>query len=64
MISHIRSDNSESVKRLVSMGFVPGRKVYVDTILSNTGPRIVKINETSVALDYELASFVFVDIAC
>ena len=60
-IIYIKSDDSEVVKKLISMGFVPGREVTVETIMSDGGPRILKMGESSIALDYRLASFVFID---
>ncbi len=63
IISHVRSDESDVVKKLISMGFVPGRDIIIEAILSDGGPRIVRMGETSIALDYSLASSVFVDVA-
>ena len=60
-ISYVRSEDSEVVKKLISMGFVPGRDVTIESILSDGGPRIVKMGNVSMALDYSLASNVFVD---
>ena len=60
-IVYIRSEDSEVVKKLISMGFVPGREVMVETILSDGGPRILKMGDSSVALEYRMASYVFVD---
>lgn len=60
-IIYIKSDDSEVVKKLISMGFVPGREISVETILSDGGPRILRMGDSSVALDYRLASFVYVD---
>lgn len=60
-IIYIKSEDSEVVKKLISMGFVPGREVTVETIMSDGGPRILKMGESSIALDYRLASFVFID---
>lgn len=62
-ISHIKSEDTEIVKKLISMGFVPGREVSIETILSDGGPRIVRMGEATMALDYRLASFIFVDTA-
>ena len=62
-ISHITSDDTEVVKRLISMGFVPGREISIETILSDGGPRIVRMGNATMALDYHLASHIFVDTA-
>ena len=60
-IAYIKSEDTEVVKKLISMGFVPGREVMVETILSDGGPRILKMGDSSIALDYRMASYVFVD---
>ena len=60
-ISYVRSEDSEVVKKLISMGFVPGRDVTIESILSDGGPRIVKMGNVSMALDNSLASNVLVD---
>ncbi len=62
-ISHITSDNTRVVKRLISMGFVPGREISIETILSDGGPRIVRMGSATMALDYHLASLIYVDTA-
>lgn len=62
-ISHIRSEDSSVVKKLISMGFVPGREVEIEAILSDGGPRIIRIGEASMALDYDMVSSVYVDTA-
>lgn len=62
-ISHITSDDTDEVKKLISMGFVPGREISIETILSDGGPRIVRMGNSTMALDYHLASHIFVDTA-
>ncbi|MFT0898378.1 metal-dependent transcriptional regulator [Candidatus Methanoprimaticola sp. MG2] len=62
-ISHIKSDDTNAVKKLISMGFVPGRTVAIEAILSDGGPRVIRIGESTMALDYRLASCIFVDVA-
>lgn len=62
-ISHIKSEDSEIVKRLISMGFVPGRDISIEAILSDGGPRVARIGDSTMALDYRLASCIFVDIS-
>ncbi len=62
-ISHITSEDTDVVKKLISMGFVPGREVSIETILSDGGPRIVRMGNATMALDYHLASHIFVDTA-
>ena len=62
VISYVKSDDSSVVKRLVSMGFVPGRMITIDAILSDGGPRIILMGDATIALDYSMASNIFVDI--
>ena len=61
-ITHIKCEDSEMVRKLITMGFVPGREVEIDAILSDGGPRIIKMGESSMALEYNLASLIFVDV--
>ena len=60
-ISHIASEDTEEVKKLISMGFVPGREVSIETILSDGGPRVVKLSNSSMALDFLMSSHIYVD---
>lgn len=62
-ISHIKSDDTEVVKKLITMGFVPGREISIEAILSDGGPRVARIGEATMALDYRLASCIYVDVA-
>lgn len=62
-ISHIKSDDTEIVKKLISMGFVPGREVSIEAILSDGGPRVARIGDATMALEFRLASCIYVDIA-
>lgn len=62
-ISFVKSEDSDVVKKLISMGFVPGRDITIESILSDGGPRVVKMGNVSMALDYTLASNVYVDVA-
>lgn len=55
IISHISSKDENTVRKLISMGFVPGRSLTVSSIVSSEGARIVRIGNTSIALDKELA---------
>jgi DtxR family transcriptional regulator, Mn-dependent transcriptional regulator len=61
-ISHLKSDNSDTVRRLISMGFVPGRAISVEGRISERGPRIVGIGDSTIALDVDLASAIYVDV--
>jgi DtxR family Mn-dependent transcriptional regulator len=61
-ISHLKSDDSEQVRNLISMGFVPGRQITVESRVSEKGPRIVSVGECIIALDARLASAIRVDV--
>lgn len=52
-ISHLQSGDGGIVRRLVSMGFVPGRTITMENF-SESGPRIMRIGESTIALDSEL----------
>lgn len=61
VISHLKCDDSGKIRRLLSIGFVPGRRVKLDNRLSSKGPIIASIGGSSIALDMDLASLVFVE---
>ena len=63
IIAYIKSEDSEVIKRLNSIGFAPGRDVKIESILADGGDRVVKVGENMIALSYDLASAVFVDVA-
>lgn len=60
-ISHLSCTDTDVIKRLIAMGFVPGRELEVISKISDKGPRIVKIGDASIALDYDLASAVMIE---
>ena len=59
-ISHLKCDNPAQLRKLISMGFVPGKTVKKDRG-SQSGPCIVRIGDTNVALDNALMDVIFVD---
>jgi DtxR family Mn-dependent transcriptional regulator len=61
-ISHLSNTDSSVVRRLISLGFVPGRAVELDGRVSDKGARIVKIGDTTIALDKNMASAVMVTV--
>ncbi|MCL2786162.1 MAG: metal-dependent transcriptional regulator [Methanomassiliicoccaceae archaeon] len=61
-ISHLKCDNSEKIRKLLSIGFVPGRTVSLVNRTTNNGPIIFRMGESNIALDQDLASIVFVNI--
>jgi len=60
-VSHVMCDNPDHLRKLISMGFVPGRPVRMDKT-SKTGPVIVRIGDSSVAMDRLLTDMIFVDL--
>ena len=44
-ISHLSSEDASVVRKLISMGFVPGREVELSATVSDKGARIIKIGE-------------------
>ena len=55
-ISHVASEDSSMIRKLISMGFVPGREVELSASVSEKGARIVKLGEATIALDRDMAS--------
>lgn len=64
IISHLSSEDSSVVRRLISMGFVPGREISIASIVSDKGARIISIGETTIALDREMAAAIQVNAEC
>ena len=60
-ISHLKCDDAEKIRRLVSIGFVPGRSISLVSRTTNNGPMIFRMGESNIALDQDLASMVFVN---
>jgi len=60
VISHLKSEDPDTVKRLISMGFVPGRAISVESRISDKGPRIIEIGNSTIALDCKMASAVYI----
>ena len=61
-ISHLSSDDPGMIRKLISMGFVPGRYVELSTYVSDKGARIIRIGDTTIALDLGMASAIFVNV--
>ena len=60
-ISHLKNDDPQVIRKLISMGFVPGRKLSTDEGSSGDGVRIVTIDDSVVVLDPKLTSSVYID---
>jgi len=61
-ISHLKCDDAEKIRKLVAIGFVPGRAISLVNRTTNNGPMIFRMGESNIALDQELASLVYVDV--
>ena len=61
-ISHLSSDDGAMVRKLISMGFVPGREIELSASISDKGARIIRIGETTIALDRSMASVIYVNV--
>jgi DtxR family Mn-dependent transcriptional regulator len=58
LITHLKCDDQVSARRLISMGFVPGRQVVVDERVPMGGPLLVKLEGSLVAISKEYAALV------
>ena len=61
-IAFLRSGDDGDVKKLISMGFVPGREVSVDSRVSSKGPRVVRLGDSTVAVDANLSKAIMVNV--
>ncbi|MDD1755285.1 MAG: metal-dependent transcriptional regulator [Methanomassiliicoccales archaeon] len=59
-ITHLRCEDAGRIKRLISMGFVPGRSVTLEERVPLGGPLLVRLQECRVALAKEYAELVMV----
>lgn len=62
IISHLRCEEPATVKKLISLGFVPGREVCIHSNISKCGPKVINIGNATFALDSKTASSVFVEL--
>ncbi|HSV42759.1 MAG TPA: metal-dependent transcriptional regulator [Methanomassiliicoccales archaeon] len=60
VITHLVCDDTTKMRRIISMGFVPGRKICVEDRLPMGGPLLVTIQETKIALAKDYAALVHV----
>lgn len=61
-ISHLKGENPSQLRKLISMGFVPGKIVKKDRG-SGKGPSIIRIGDSNVAMDDDLMNMIYVDVA-
>ncbi|MCG7844467.1 MAG: metal-dependent transcriptional regulator [Methanomassiliicoccales archaeon] len=62
IISHLRCDDSQKVRRVIAMGFVPDRHLSIEERLPMNGPVLVKVGDSRVALAKDYADLVYVNI--
>jgi len=60
-VAYLKSDDSITVKKLLSMGFVPGRDLTLDSRKSSDAPSVVKVGTQSVVVDPLMTVAVYVD---
>ncbi len=63
VIDFVRGEDSNIMKKLLSMGFVPGRTLEFESKVSEKGPRIVILGTSHIALDYNMANMIYVDVS-
>lgn len=61
MISHLICDEPAKIRRLIGMGFVPGRKVVVEEHIPMGGPLLIRLDEMRVAIGRDYASLIQVE---
>ncbi|MDC7951769.1 metal-dependent transcriptional regulator [Methanomassiliicoccaceae archaeon COG_1] len=62
-ISHLKNDDGAVLKKLLSMGFVPGKSISLDAKAANgETTTVVTLGNSSVVIDPMLASSVYVDL--
>lgn len=61
VISHLRNSDPKIVKKLIMMGFVPGREITLDSSLPGENMTVVSVGDSLVALAADLAYSVYID---
>jgi len=61
VISHLKNGDARIVKKLIMMGFVPGRELALDSVLPEENMTIVNVGNSIVALTADLASSIYID---
>lgn len=59
-ISHLKCEDSNKIRRIIAMGFVPDRKLSIEERLPMNGPVLVKVGDSRVALAKDYADLVYV----
>jgi len=60
-IAFLKCEEPTNIRRLISMGFVPGRDVMVEERTPIGGPILVKLQDSRIALAKEYADLVLID---
>ncbi len=60
-IAFLKCEEPNNIRRLISMGFVPGRDVMVEEHTPIGGPILVKLQDSRIALAKEYADLVLID---
>jgi len=61
VISHLRNNDSRVIKKLIMMGFIPGRELTLDSSIPEDNMTIVSVENSVLALTAEMASSVYID---
>jgi len=61
IISHLSNGDARTVKKLIMMGFIPGRELTLDSILPEENMTIISVGDSVVALTSDLASSIYID---
>lgn len=60
-ITHLRCEKPSMIRRLISMGFVPGRRISLEEKLPMGGPIIIRMDDNQIALARDYADVVLVE---
>jgi DtxR family transcriptional regulator, Mn-dependent transcriptional regulator len=60
-IAFLKCEEPTNIRRLISMGFVPGRDVSVEEHTPIGGPILVKLQDSRIALAWEYADLILID---
>lgn len=60
IICHLSAEDGQIIRKLISMGFVPGREIELTATVSDKGARVMRLGGTVIALDAEMASCISV----
>ncbi len=61
IISHLRNKDTDIVKKLILMGFIPGRELSLNENVPDTNIKIVSVGDNTIVLDSDLASSVYIE---